>query len=139
MGIRRTTGRVRRQFYWPGYKNDIVVWCSRCAVCQKRKSPSKKHRASIKQYSVGAPFKHIALDIMGPLPESQQGNIDISQSSVTILPDGLRLLPWLIKEPVQWLMYLSKVSSQGLVCLGTVIRVCSLNPNSFRLFANNWA
>ena len=28
----------------------------------------------MKQYSVGAPFEHIALDIMGPLPESQQGN-----------------------------------------------------------------
>ena len=28
----------------------------------------------MKQYSVGAPFECIALDIMGPLPESQQGN-----------------------------------------------------------------
>ena len=28
----------------------------------------------MKQYSVGAPFEHIALDIMGPLPKSQQGN-----------------------------------------------------------------
>ena len=28
----------------------------------------------MKQYSVGAPFEWVALDIMGSLPESQQGN-----------------------------------------------------------------
>ena len=41
---------------------------------RRKKSPSRKDRASMKQYSVGAPFERIALDIMGPLPESQQGN-----------------------------------------------------------------
>ena len=40
----------------------------------EEKIPNRKNRASMKQYSAWAPFERIALDIMGPLPESQRGN-----------------------------------------------------------------
>ena len=74
LGIRKTIGRLRRRFYWVGYKNDVKVWCATCLECQKRKSPNKKFVAPMKQYIVGAPFERVALDIMGPLPESTKGN-----------------------------------------------------------------
>ena len=40
----------------------------------RRGNPLVRNRASMKQFSVGAQFEHIALDIVGPLPENQQGN-----------------------------------------------------------------
>ena len=74
MGIKRTIARVRRRYYWTGYKTDICDWCSKCEVCQKRKSPLRKHKGPMHQYVVGVPFERIALDITGPLPETEQGN-----------------------------------------------------------------
>ena len=74
MGVRRTIARVRRRYYWTGYKSDISDWCSKCEVCQKRKGPPKRHRAPMHTYVVGVPFERIALDITGPLPETEKGN-----------------------------------------------------------------
>ena len=36
--------------------------------------PRKKNRAPMKTYNVGAPMEIVALDVLGPLPESEQGN-----------------------------------------------------------------
>ena len=74
LGIRRTLARVCSRFYWVGCKGEIMAWCKTCEVCQRRKSPSKRHRGPMKQYNVGAPMERAALDIMGPLPESYRGN-----------------------------------------------------------------
>ena len=74
LGVKRTIARLRRRFYWTGYKDDVVAWCQRCEVCQRRKSPVKRFKAPMQQYNVGVPFERIALDILGPLPESHQGN-----------------------------------------------------------------
>ena len=74
LGTRKTLGRTRRRFYWVGYRSDILAWCRKCVQCQKRKNPSKKHRAMMKPHIVGIPFERVALDIMGPLPKSHQGN-----------------------------------------------------------------
>lgn len=49
-------------------------WNERCKVCQIRKPPSKPIREAMAQYNVGAPLERIALDIMGPLPQTQKGH-----------------------------------------------------------------
>ena len=43
---------------------------SKTGVVVVRKGPVGKPKAPMKQYSVGTPVKHIALDILGPLPET---------------------------------------------------------------------
>ena len=74
LGIRKVIGRLRRRFYWVCYKVDVKDWCRKCPQCQKRNSPSKRHRAPLKQYPVGVPFERIGIDILGPLPETFHGN-----------------------------------------------------------------
>ena len=74
LGIRKTIGKLRRRLYWVGYKSDILDWCRKCIPCQKRKPPAKTIRAPMKQYQVGEPMERIAIDILGPLPESHAGN-----------------------------------------------------------------
>lgn len=39
-----------------------------------RKIPPRKYKAPLKAFNVGAPFERIALDILGPLPRTKQGN-----------------------------------------------------------------
>ena len=74
LGIRRTLARMRSRFYWVGCKSDVIVWCQSCEVCQRRKSPVRKFRGPMQQYNVGAPLERVALDILGPLPETYNGN-----------------------------------------------------------------
>ena len=65
---------MRSCFYWVGRKGDVIVWCQSCEVCQRRKSPVRKFRDPLQQYNVGAPLERVALDILGPLPETYNGN-----------------------------------------------------------------
>ncbi|CAC5404130.1 unnamed protein product [Mytilus coruscus] len=60
--------------YHSGYRKDVEQWCKCCNICTSRKPPSKKPKAPLQQYNVGAPFERIGIDILGPLPKSTRGN-----------------------------------------------------------------
>ncbi|CAG2219618.1 unnamed protein product [Mytilus edulis] len=74
MGIKRTSARVRHRFYWVGYQTFVDKYCQRCIECQKRKGPSKGTRASIKTYVVGESMDRVAIDLLGPIPQTYNGN-----------------------------------------------------------------
>jgi hypothetical protein len=73
LGLRRTLSKVRFRFYWPGVKRDITRWCQECIQCAQTKS-GPRHRAKLQQSPVGAKFDRVAIDIMGELPETCNGN-----------------------------------------------------------------
>ena len=74
MGRKRTIERIRRRCYWPQLQIDVELWCKLCRVCESRKNPSRRPRAPLQVYNVGAPMERVAMDIMGPLPQSDRGN-----------------------------------------------------------------
>ena len=74
MGIHRTLARVRARFYWVGFKEDVTQKCSNCHLCQARNMPTKPTKAPLKPYAVGIPMERVQIDIIGPLPETRQGN-----------------------------------------------------------------
>ena len=76
LGLRKTLYNVRQWFYWPGQRNDVARWCHRCKECGARK-PKVGKRAPLQQDVAGLPMERIALDIMGPLPTSNSGNVYI--------------------------------------------------------------
>ena len=45
-----------------------------CNTCASKKSPSRTRRAPLQQRSLGMPMERVALDIVGPLPETERGN-----------------------------------------------------------------
>ena len=45
-----------------------------CDLCASRKPSKNQKRASLKQYQVGEPLERIAIDILGPLPLSNNHN-----------------------------------------------------------------
>ena len=72
LGFIKTLYNVRQRFYWPGQRSDVARWCHRCQEFGARK-PKKRKRALLKE-TVGLPMERIALDIMGPLPQSNSDN-----------------------------------------------------------------
>ncbi|XP_038072160.1 uncharacterized protein LOC119740799 [Patiria miniata] len=53
---------------------DVRSFVRQCDTCASKKSPTKRRRAPLQQYVVGAPMQRVALDILGPLPETERGN-----------------------------------------------------------------
>ena len=73
LGSRKTLEKVRCRFYWPGQRHDVEQWCSKCLVCNSRKSPPKR-RAPLEVSQVDRPLQRVAMDILGPLPETPRGS-----------------------------------------------------------------
>ena len=74
LGITKTLSKVTSRFFWHKMRKDVEVWCKTCDLCASRNMPQKKPKASMKQYNVGAPLETVAVDIMGPIPRTQNGN-----------------------------------------------------------------
>ena len=74
LGITKTVDRVRRRFYWPGYKREIRTWCRKCDKCSSKKAGATRKHAPLQQEAVGAPMERVALDIIGPLKTTDKGN-----------------------------------------------------------------
>ena len=74
LGVNKTLGKVRERFYWAQCSADVRRWCRNCDLCASRRGPPRKTRAPMKQHNVGAPLERVAIDVLGPLPESASGN-----------------------------------------------------------------
>ena len=74
LGINKTLDRVRQRFYWVGMKADVRSFIRECPTCAKFKPPPKRSRAPLQQRKAGSPMERIALDILGPLPTTDNGN-----------------------------------------------------------------
>ena len=74
LGKDKTLNKVKERFYWPGMQHDVRNWCRTCEACQTRKSAPKKNHAPLQTIKAGFPMQVVAVDIMGPLPESETGN-----------------------------------------------------------------
>ena len=74
LGQDKTLHKLKERFYWPGYYNDIRDWCQTCGTCAKRKSPPTSGRGTMQTITAGYPTQVMAVDLLGPLPESNNGN-----------------------------------------------------------------
>ena len=70
LGSQKTLEKVKQRFYWYGCRKDVEYWCKTCDICASRKPPYRKAKAPMKQFNVGYPLERCALDILGPLPVS---------------------------------------------------------------------
>ena len=74
LGQKKTRGKALQKFYWSGIREDCNNWVSKCDECAKVKHPPRKPHAPLGEMSVGAPLDRLSTDILGPFPESTQGN-----------------------------------------------------------------
>ena len=73
LGRDKTANRLLQRFYWPTLFADVAKAVKTCDECQ-RTAPKGKMRAPLVPLPVmTAPFRRIAMDIVGPLPRSRSG------------------------------------------------------------------
>ena len=73
-GITRTIANFRRRFYWVRMKADLQRWCQECIECALAKG-SPAHRVRLKPMTVGAFNERVAVDMVGPLPQTEDGYV----------------------------------------------------------------
>jgi len=74
-GVTKTYHRLRQRYYWTNMKEDIQVYIHNCMGCQRKKLVRIKGRQPMMLTDTpGSAFDKVALDIMGPLPITAQGN-----------------------------------------------------------------
>lgn len=74
MGVARTTERVKQSFFWVGIKKDVRQYCRECDCCTARKLPNGAPKVPMKSYITGTPMTRVAVDVLGPLTETERGN-----------------------------------------------------------------
>lgn len=70
----KTLNRIRAIFYWPGMSSDVERWCQTCLLCQKRKPGPGVGTSPMQHATVYGPMECVTIDIMGPLPITDNGN-----------------------------------------------------------------
>ena len=75
VGMAKTLANVRRRFLWFGMRKDVELHVRRCETCARYKSPGKKRRARLKDHRSGMTMERVTMDIVGPFPKSEEGNL----------------------------------------------------------------
>ena len=74
LGTEKTISKIIVAFYWPGLRRDVQQLCKKCDQYAARKHSHGKKKAPLQQILVGSPMERIAIDVLGPLPKTRQGN-----------------------------------------------------------------
>ncbi|CAH1253110.1 RTL1 [Branchiostoma lanceolatum] len=65
---------MRERFFWYGMATDVELHVKGCSECAKRKTGSRRRRAPLVPSSPGFRWERVAMDFMGPFPETPKGN-----------------------------------------------------------------
>ena len=74
LGRDRTIAAVRNRFCWPNMGQDLKRWCRECTSCARAKPGPGLGRAPIQHISAYQPTSVMAVDILGPLTTTDNGN-----------------------------------------------------------------
>ena len=74
LGVTKTLGKVRERFYWLGQREDVEDWLQHCVKCSTSKAAKAGPRAPLVSCVPGYPLERVAIDILGPLPETENHN-----------------------------------------------------------------
>lgn len=70
-GIRNTRKQIAERYFWPNMNVDVTRWTRECLGCQKSKI--QRHTVTpLAQFEETGRFDHIHVDIVGPLPPSDE-------------------------------------------------------------------
>jgi len=74
LGLNRTLQHARGKFFWPKMSLHITEFVRSCQLCAQNKLGAPQSKAPLQPIDVNEPFVFWAMDYMGPLPETTQGN-----------------------------------------------------------------
>ena len=64
----------RSPYYVPRLRRRLSKFLQSCDICEKTKPTTKTHKAPMKKCIAQRPMERVAIDVMGPLPETTTGN-----------------------------------------------------------------
>ena len=73
LGLQKTYDKIRTRYHCPGMFKDVEHWCRSCVDCSMHKTPRNRAKAPLPIPVEGA-FDRVAVDCLGPFPESYSGN-----------------------------------------------------------------
>ena len=73
-GFRRTYNAMKRQYYWPGMRKDILKHCKRCHQCSLQNQGTGE--TGFDHFEVPSlPMEFVCMDLVGPIsPQTSKGN-----------------------------------------------------------------
>ena len=74
LGVKKTKEIVGQRFYWYKIKKNVKLTIKKCNICASDKLGTKKPKAPLGGLRAGAPWDTLAIDYMGPFPETERGN-----------------------------------------------------------------
>lgn len=74
LGVQKLQAKVKDCFYWPGWFSDVQQWCRECVECGSHKEFGQQLCAPLQSSVTSRPYERVALDILGPLPETSNLN-----------------------------------------------------------------
>ena len=74
LGISKTLGRIAARYYWPKMRSDVSSYIRSCVSCVKRKPYGGKTAPLQPIAPTTFIWQKLAMDIVGPLPETYAGN-----------------------------------------------------------------
>ena len=74
---RKTHDQVRRRFFWDNWKGDTERFCRQCDECVKYHRGKLAKQGPLRPVIPGTPYERWYIDLTGPHPRSDRGNIYI--------------------------------------------------------------
>jgi Integrase zinc binding domain len=69
-GGTRMYQNIRRELFWPRMAIDIHHFVQNCALCARKRLVTQRKTTYLKLFPPSAPLEFVAMDILGPLPET---------------------------------------------------------------------
>jgi transposase InsO family protein len=70
--VKATYEKIKERYYWPNMRKDVEEFIKSCDNCQRRNKPKGKHE--LHSIRIKEPWYLIGIDIVGPLPITENGN-----------------------------------------------------------------
>ncbi|KAG5865491.1 hypothetical protein JTB14_035516 [Gonioctena quinquepunctata] len=74
-GQQKTLMSLKRRFFWPNMRTDVIKYCTSCDACNRRKTSPHVKKASLQRFTpTTEPWELTSMDVVGPLVMSFNGN-----------------------------------------------------------------
>jgi hypothetical protein len=96
LGKSKTLTYLREEVWWKTMVNDVAEYCKSCAVCATSKSAPQQPMGLLRTLPIPwRPWQYIALDFVGPLPQSSNrlGKFDMICVTIDQLTSMVHLVP----------------------------------------------
>ena len=118
VGTGKCVAALKRRFWWKGMGQDARRWIRSCLLCAKRKRTRHVGRGPLGSIVKGLPMRTVYIDIVGPLPQTDRGNVWI-----LTMVDSFTRFPIAIALPNRQSTTVARAIFEHLICMFGLPRV----------------